>query len=62
MKEKPHRRRSRYGDYQNERGLGEVKEGIGRMNGESRRWKVNTQHNIQVIYYRIVHLKPLWYC
>ena len=41
---------------------GEVEEGKRGRNGDGRRldlgW-VNTQYNIQMMYYRIVHLKPI---
>ena len=38
----------------------EVKEGKAGINGDGRRLGVmNTQYNIQMMYYRIVHWKPI---
>ena len=59
-KTKPHRHRQQHGDYQRKGGWEEVEQG----KWDEWRWKenwlwmVNTQYNIQVIYYRILHLKP----
>ena len=41
--------------------VGEVEESKGEINGDGRRLDlgVNTEHNIQMSYYRIVHLKPI---
>ena len=41
-------------------GWGEVEEGIWGINGDGRRLGVvNTQYNIQMMYYRIVHVKMI---
>ena len=41
-------------------GWGEVEEGICGINGDGRRLGVvNTQYNIQMVYYRIGYLKPI---
>ena len=44
-----------------EKGVGEeVEEDKGAINGDRRRlWMVNAQYNIQMMYYRNVHLKPI---
>ena len=36
-KKDTHRHRQQYGDYQGERGMGEVEKGKGRINGDGRR-------------------------
>ena len=37
-KEEPHRHRQQHSDYQRERGLGEVEEGKGEINGDGKRF------------------------
>ena len=43
---------------------GGKKKRVKKINGDGRRrlWKVNTKYNIQMMYYRIAHLKPICNC
>ena len=46
-KTNPHRYRQQYGDYQREKGWGEVEEGKTEINGDKRRLDLGGKHTIQ---------------
>ena len=62
-KKKPHRHRQQYGDYQREREWGQVEQGKGKikeMEGDlTLGGEYTILYNIQMVYYRIVELKPI---